>query len=224
MTAETLQNPRNVGRLMNGTRSDINPCNCGCGQDAGVYARTERGHVAGEPRAYCTGHNSKTPHLPPFQRFMQFVDKRGEEECWTWVGALDGNGYGRFWVDGRLVPAHRWLCEQMRGHLPRDLQVDHLCFNPPCVNPSHLEPVPQGVNVQRSYNRRGSMEHCLNGHARTPENVRLDAEGHIVCRECVRVRGSAKVSCPDCGSRVGRSNLQRHRRESCIEREAGESE
>lgn len=36
----------------------MNTCECECGKDAGVYARTRRGHKQGEPRRFVRGHNS----------------------------------------------------------------------------------------------------------------------------------------------------------------------
>jgi hypothetical protein len=59
---------------------------------------------------------------------------------WPWertqsVGKLD---YGRVWVDGRRVPAHRWVYEQLVGAIPEGRQIAHRCDNPICVRPDHL--------------------------------------------------------------------------------------
>ena len=70
--------------------------------------------------------------------------------CWEWTGSND-RGYGMFRLDGRTVRAHRWAWETLVGPIPRGLHLDHLCRNPPCVNPDHLEPVTQPENIRRGH-------------------------------------------------------------------------
>lgn len=52
-------------------------------------------------------------------------------------------------IDGRTFCAHRLLYELLVEPVPDDLQMDHLCRTPTCVNPSHLEPVTPRENVRR---------------------------------------------------------------------------
>lgn len=72
-------------------------------------------------------------------RFWAYVDKaNGPESCWTWTGARDKDGYGRFHI-GRsrnsAMLAHRAAYGLTHGELPN--VVRHRCDNPPCCNPSH---------------------------------------------------------------------------------------
>jgi hypothetical protein len=46
--------------------------------------------------------------------------------------------------------AHIVYWEGEHGPVPEGLELDHLCRNPPCVNPAHLEPVTHQQNMQRS--------------------------------------------------------------------------
>lgn len=75
-------------------------------------------------------------------RFWSKVDRRGVDECWLWLGARTGNGYGGFMVPdgghGHLVGAHRIAYELAHGPIPDGLLVRHVCDTPLCCNPAHL--------------------------------------------------------------------------------------
>lgn len=73
----------------------------------------------------------------------------GATGCWLWLGIHTDKGYGSYWDGTRLIAAHRAIYELHRGPIPVGLDLDHLCRNPPCVNPDHLEPVTEATNVQR---------------------------------------------------------------------------
>ncbi len=68
--------------------------------------------------------------------------------CIDWPGTLS-RGYGKVVVDGKAIGAHRAVYEAHKGKIPDGLVIDHLCCNRSCVNPDHLEPVTQRVNVLR---------------------------------------------------------------------------
>lgn len=70
------------------------------------------------------------------EKFWAKVGKRGEEECWPWLGAIDTQGYGRA---GKRDRAHRIAFLIFHQHIPPGMVVRHRCDNPPCCNPSHLE-------------------------------------------------------------------------------------
>ncbi|OII60880.1 hypothetical protein BJP40_08440 [Streptomyces sp. CC53] len=118
--------------------------------------------------------------------------------CLLWPeGSLDRDGYGRFWTDGRVVPAHRWSYERTRGPIPTGLELDHLCTVRRCVADDHLEPVDHRTNVLRStspsaVNARRTT--CTNGHDLTdPTNVHVSyppshPHGMRKCRACARTR------------------------------------
>lgn len=76
------------------------------------------------------------PPASPEARFFAKVSK--SEFCWLWMGAKDDEGYGRFWADGRMHLAHRWIWKERHGQIGKQLKVDHRCGNTSCVNPDHL--------------------------------------------------------------------------------------
>jgi hypothetical protein len=129
----------------------------------------------------------------PVQRLEAKVEV-AENGCWNWTGATSHSGYGKINLSGRYVGAHRAAYELLIGAIPAGLELDHLCSNPTCVNPEHLEPVTHAENVRRTIARgRGRppatysrLTHCKRGHPFTTENTRLKANGDRCCRECGR--------------------------------------
>jgi hypothetical protein len=72
--------------------------------------------------------------------------------CWNWARAT-AKGHGRIYYRGRLWQAHRLFCQLAHGEVPKDHAVDHLCCNPLCVNPAHLEAVTHQENMKRHSQR-----------------------------------------------------------------------
>lgn len=121
------------------------------------------------------------------QRFMAKVDRSGD--CWEWTAWKSDRGYGRFHIGGSDINAHRAAWIIFRGPIPKGLVVDHLCRNPGCANPAHLEPVSNRTNVLRGVgpSAENSLKtHCKHGHEFTPENTYITPKGYRYCRECKR--------------------------------------
>lgn len=110
--------------------------------------------------------------------------------CWLWIGARTKRGYGTLGI--RL--AHRVVYESVRGPIPRDLEIDHLCRVHACVNPNHLEPVTHLVNIRRGEGgaRRAALQSCPYGHPYDEKNTRYypQKSGKLrrYCRACNRKR------------------------------------
>ena len=71
-------------------------------------------------------------------RFWAKVDKK-ESGCWEWTGHRTKDGYGRFSLHGRCIPAARYACQLARRHLRLGEVASFTCQNPSCVNPDHIE-------------------------------------------------------------------------------------
>jgi hypothetical protein len=116
--------------------------------------------------------------------------------------ALRGSG-----KNGEERYVHRYAYVQAYGHIPGRLQVDHLCHNEDpecpggpcphrsCVNPDHLEAVPQAVNVARGQSPSSITARtgvCQNGHRMEGYNLITTRGGKNRCRECQRARDRAR--------------------------------
>jgi hypothetical protein len=81
-----------------------------------------------------------TEYLIDAERFASYIDKSGgNDSCWNWTGAKDGQGYGRFHVGisrNSSKLSHRLAYGLSTGDSPE--AVCHKCDNPSCCNPSHL--------------------------------------------------------------------------------------
>lgn len=128
----------------------------------------------------------------PMDRFMAKVDRSaGPDGCWPWTGYRQEGGYGQFHAPEGTVSAYRWLFVKTNGQIPDGLELDHVCRNPPCVNPAHLEPVTHETNMRRSpsgmFVRRDA---CFQGHPFTDMNT-YQVGRRRICRACRRAYSSA---------------------------------
>lgn len=79
---------------------------------------------------------------------MRKKQKR-ETDCWIWAYAVNSNGYGHLRKDKKIIEAHKFMYEQIIGKVPANCELDHVCKNKLCVNPTHLEPVSHAENCRR---------------------------------------------------------------------------
>lgn len=118
--------------------------------------------------------------------------KRTENSCWEWQ-ATKTLGYGMVRFNGRMRGAHRVVYELLKAKIPKGLHIDHLCRNPACVNPDHLEPVTCKENIRRGLAGKVNNHHakkttCPKGHPYDKSNTYIvPTSGGRLCRACRRV-------------------------------------
>ena len=116
---------------------------------------------------------------PLIDRIMSKV--RYVAGCWEFVGARDPHGYGRVNTCGSgTALAHRAVYELMRG--PITGVLDHMCRNPSCVNPWHLDDTTNEENIRRGAGRPRPPA-CPQGHPYTEDNLRNRGHG-AECKKC----------------------------------------
>lgn len=76
-----------------------------------------------------------------------------ESGCHEWQSTLHRTGYGKFWFNGKQVPAHRVAYLLQVGEIPAGLWVLHRCDNRKCVNPEHLYTGTAKQNVRDKVDR-----------------------------------------------------------------------
>lgn len=116
--------------------------------------------------------------------------------CWEWPGSRLPSGYGRASFRGERHYMHRLMWELRAGkRMPKELMTDHLCRNPCCCNPDHLEAVTPKENTRRAVGHPAQLQaaktHCANGHPFNKWNT-FYRDGKRICKKCKRERSAAK--------------------------------
>lgn len=125
--------------------------------------------------------------------FWRFVAKGAPDDCWSWVGARDRDGYGQVRQGVRVYRAHRVSYALTFGAIDPALVIDHLCRNTACVNPCHLENTTVQINTARGDGPAAAaaaarlLGQCLNGHVIAEVGEHKQRAG-MTCAECGRDR------------------------------------
>lgn len=106
------------------------------------------------------------------ERFRSKASLNPATGCLLWDGWLQGNGYGRFSVNGRNRFAHRIAWEIAHGPVPVGMFVCHRCDTPSCVEHTHLFLSSQRGNMADMAEKGRAASGAINGSVKlTQDNV-----------------------------------------------------
>lgn len=135
------------------------------------------------------------PHFSPaVMRTIFALVSQNASGCWEWQGAKDPAGYGTVTVEYTPYRVHRVFYQQLVEELRQGLVIDHLCRNPSCCNPLHLEQVEGAENTLRGESNAANNARkiaCIRGHRFTRANTYIDANGWRQCKLCNQERKRA---------------------------------
>ena len=108
-------------------------------------------------------------------------------------------GYARLRIGGQRIYAHRHAYELVHGSIPEGFEIDHLCYQPNCVNVAHLELVSHHENTRRARHLGSAKggapktgvplrerQTCPTGHPYEGINLYIYPTGQRRCKECAR--------------------------------------
>jgi len=103
--------------------------------------------------------------------------------CWVWQLSSGSHGYGQGFYLGANTLAHRICFEVFRNTIPEGMTIHHVCRTRKCVNPYHLQVLPNEINA--ADNGQSSKTHCPKNHEYSSWNTYIDPKGHRRCRKCI---------------------------------------
>lgn len=108
---------------------------------------------------------------------------RDPSGCWQWIGFIKpDSGVAMKVTGGRMVPARRWMWEQLFGPIPKGYVIAQECGNQSCVNPYHLAKM-----TLAEANRKGMAAKIT---AADAEAIRMELKTYQESRNGKSVRSS----------------------------------
>jgi hypothetical protein len=145
-------------------------------------------------------------------RFWRKVEKKSENECWTWLGSKTPKGYGSIIKDDgskKKIGAHRASYIINKGEIPDGLYILHSCDNTSCVNPNHLRAGTQSENIKEAFDKDRKTQPILFGEENPKSKLTIEQVKFIKANPQLGHKHIADMFglSPNCirGVRIGRT-------------------
>jgi hypothetical protein len=112
-------------------------CACGCGK----LTTLRNGHA----KKFVHGHNSEVRNIT--EADYTVTETGFGTPCWIW-NRTTSEGRGKVQIDKKKTYPYRVLYTMLVGEIPQGYVLHHLCENPLCVNPEHLQPMTQSKHIK----------------------------------------------------------------------------
>lgn len=124
--------------------------------------------------------------------FWALIQQGAIDECWPWLGATNGAGYGIVRMLGAKFYAHRQAYTEARGPIAAGMVIRHSCDNPICCNPAHLDVGTMRDNTQDAVTR-GKMHgrNCTRGSAHHRSRLTEQQVSEMRRKYDINIRGDA---------------------------------
>lgn len=116
-------------------------------------------------------------------------------DCFSLPGSFRQGSPGYLAVineHGQTEYAHRYAYRWSHGAVPHGLEIHHICQNPACANPEHLQAVTHRRNMlatpSNAAAQHASRTHCPRGHELVASNLLARKNGSRECKTCHRDR------------------------------------
>jgi hypothetical protein len=111
------------------------------------------------------------PETKPFSALFDLKLKTRilptEKGCWIWLGKINSQGYGQYYLKSKSWLAHRLIFTLLVGEIPESGVLLHQCDNRMCVNPEHLQVGSNHDNILDMH--RKGRSNCFISNSYTPE-------------------------------------------------------
>lgn len=150
-------------------------CRCGCGKKTKLAKWTKGGLIKGHPMPYLQGHygNRLVPVTDPSRCSVE--DRGYETPCWITHSPKDKDGYGVIAGGKRSLrgneKCHRRSYEENVGPIPDGWHIHHLCEQPGCIRPDHLEATTFTDHMRKHSNLTGDMVRAIRASTKTQQEL-----------------------------------------------------
>lgn len=132
-------------------------------------------------------------------KFLGSISLDPKSGCWEWYRCRnDGYAQISYWSKKYKKTiqeyAHRFSYKLFNGEIPEGFDIDHLCRNRKCANPSHLEAVTRKENLMRGIGFVATLaaaKKCKRGHEFTDDNIYYLKRNGI--RQCIKCKNALSL-------------------------------